>query len=72
MAKVRYMSVSEGERVGIFDYPNFHKSVSIAGMKKYVYGKDALLVRCGDWIYHVPADIYNKANLGIYRRRSNG
>ena len=37
MAKVRYMSVSEGERVGIFDYPNFHKSGSIRRMRKHYY-----------------------------------
>lgn len=62
MAKVRYMSVSEGERVGIFDYPNFHKSGSIRGMKKRYYGENALLVRCGDWIYNVPAEIYYQAH----------
>lgn len=35
------------------DFPNFHKSGSITGMKKLYYGKDALLVRCGDYIYNV-------------------
>ena len=32
---------------------------SIAGMKK-IYGKEALLVRCGSWIYNVTSkpDIY--------------
>ena len=55
MAKVRRMTIK------IFDYPNFHKSGSIAGMKKHVYGKDALLVRCGGWIYKVPEEIYNQA-----------
>lgn len=61
MAKVRRMTIEEGVKVKIFDYPNFHKSGSIAGMKKYVYGKDALLVRCGSWIYNVPEEIYNQA-----------
>ena len=62
MAKVKRMSIAEGEKVEIFNYPNFHKSGSIAGMKKYYYGKDALLVRCGQWIYHVPKSIYNLAH----------
>jgi hypothetical protein len=35
------------------DFPNFHKSGSIKGMKKLYYGNDALLVRCGDYIYNV-------------------
>lgn len=33
--------------------PNFHKSGSIRGMKKLYYGKDALLVKCGQYIYNV-------------------
>ena len=40
----------DGERIGISRFPNFHKSGSIAGMKRLYYGKNALLVRCGSWI----------------------
>ena len=43
----------DGERIGISRFPNFHKSGSIAGMKRLYYGKNALLVRCGRWIYNV-------------------
>lgn len=35
------------------NFPNFHKSGSIRGMKKHFYGKDALLIRCGNYIYNV-------------------
>jgi len=55
------MRVSEGERLGLGKFPNFHKSGSIRGMKNMYYGKEALLVRSGDWIYKVPSKIYNKA-----------
>lgn len=41
-------------------YPNFHKSGSIRGMKERFYGKDAMLVRCGSYIYNVPKKVYNK------------
>lgn len=41
-------------------YPNFHKTGSIRGMKKLYYGKEATLIKCGSYIYHVPMDIYNK------------
>jgi len=34
-------------------FPNFHKSGSIIGMKKLYYDKNALLVKCGDYIYNV-------------------
>lgn len=60
--RVKYMYVKDGERVNISQYPNFHKSGSIAGMKKLYYGDDALLVRCGEWIYNVPQEIYDRAH----------
>lgn len=63
MPRVKYLRVSEGERVKISDFPNFHKTGSIKGMKRRVYGKNALLVRCGDYIYNVTRkpDIYHQA-----------
>ena len=60
MPKVKNMTLAEGGMNHIFDYPNFHKSGSIKGMKNY-YGKDALLVRCGSYIYNV------SMNPAIYR-----
>ena len=50
--KVRRITKEEGKRVNISRFPNFHKSGSIRGMKKY-YGVAALLVRCGSDIYNV-------------------
>lgn len=41
---------------GISSFPNFHISGSIAGMKKLFYGRDALLVRCGRFIYNVSSE----------------
>jgi len=35
---------------------HLHKSGSISGMKKLYYSKDALLVRCGNWIYNVSSE----------------
>lgn len=55
----------DGERIDISRFPNFHKSGSIAGMKRLYYGKNALLVRCGRWIYNVssePEIYYNLAH----------
>lgn len=60
--RVRTLYVSDGKRLHIDNYPNFHKSGSIKGMKEKFYGKDALLVRCGDFIYNVPAEIYYQAH----------
>ncbi|GIV43947.1 MAG: hypothetical protein KatS3mg035_1070 [Bacteroidia bacterium] len=52
--RVRNLSV---RHKGLVDkFPNFHKSGSISGMKKLYYGKGALLVRCGSYIYNVSSD----------------
>ena len=59
--KVKRMSLVEGMDTHIFDYPNFHKSGNVKGMKEKYYGKDALLVQCGNYIYNVPQEIYDKA-----------
>ena len=61
MVRTKTLTVKQGEKVNISEYPNFHKSGSILGMKKQYYGKDALLVRCGSYIYNVTA------NPKIYR-----
>ncbi len=61
--RVKFMTVEQGESYGISRCPNFHKSGSVAGMKKLLYGKDALLVRCGSYIYNVSdrPEIYDYA-----------
>lgn len=53
MPRVRYLPVAEGRSAGIEAFPNFDKSGSVIGMKKKYYGEDALLVRCGSYIYNV-------------------
>ena len=56
--KVKNLSVEKGKACNISNFPNFHKSGSIRGMKKLYCGKNAMLVRCGEYIYNVTADIY--------------
>ena len=51
-------SSEENERM-LSIFPNFHKSGYIKLMKKLYYGKDALLVRCGNYIYKVTEEFYN-------------
>lgn len=40
-------------------YPNFSASGSIRGMKALYYGKNALLIRSGSYIYNVPKEVYD-------------
>lgn len=51
--RVKYLSVSRGKAIHIEMFPNFHASGSVKGMKKMFYNKDALLVRCGNYVYNV-------------------
>jgi len=53
MARVKYLTVAKGKRLGIDNFPNFSATGSIVRMKEKYYGKDALLVRCGSYIYNV-------------------
>lgn len=62
MSRIKYLSATRGQKVHIEQYPNFHKSGSIKGMKEKYYGKNAMLVRCGDYIYNVPQRIYDMAD----------
>lgn len=62
MSRVKYLSVTRWQKVHIEQYSNFHKSGSIKGMKEKYYGKNAMLVRCGDYIYNVPQRIYDMAD----------
>ena len=53
-----------GKASDLCDFPNFHKSGSIIGMKKIYYGKNALLVKSGNYIYNVtdaPEIYYEKS-----------
>lgn len=53
---MRTMTIEEGKQVNISRFPNFHKSGNITGMKRLYYGIDALLVRCGSFIYNVTSE----------------
>lgn len=61
MPRVKYMNKQQKERYHLDEYPNFSVTGSIAGMKEKYYGKNALLVRSGSWIYKVPPFIYDRA-----------
>jgi len=64
MPGVIYMKVEQGKKYNIDQYPNFHYTGSIKGMKKMYYGKNACLIRCGQYIYKVPPEMYYKYRYG--------
>ena len=58
MPRVRYMNAEQKKQYCLSKYPNFSASGSVRGMKEKYYGKDALFVRSGSYIYKVPPKIY--------------
>ena len=64
--RVKTLSVADGKRYGISKYPNISTTGSIVGWRKQMgkYGKTALMVRCGSYIYNVSAAprIYDAAH----------
>lgn len=53
--RVKYLRVEDGKRLRIDEFPNFSATGSVTGMRKRYYGNEALLVRCGSYIYNVSA-----------------
>lgn len=62
--RVKTIYVKDKERLKLDTFPNFSRTGSINGMRKLYYGNNALLVRCGSFIYNVTSqpEIYNEAH----------
>ena len=50
-----------GNALNLSKFPNFSATGSIIGMKRKYYGMDAMLIQCGNYIYNVDEETYNKA-----------
>lgn len=57
--KTKTLPAKDCDKFNLSLYPNFSKNGSIKGMKALYYGKNAMLVKCGNYIYNVPASVYN-------------
>lgn len=63
--RTKYIKVKDAKRLNLDQFPNFSANGSIKGMKDKFYGKNALLVKSGGWIYNVtskPEIYYNNAH----------
>ena len=61
--KLKYLSGLDGEKCRIDNFPNFHSTGSISGMKKLYYGESALLVKCGSYIFNVTSEPHIYHNI---------
>lgn len=63
MARKKYLYKKDADRLNMSRFPSFHVTGSIKGMKDKFYGKDALLVQSGEWIYNVKEEEYIYYNI---------
>ena len=61
MKDERFLKTDEQtyELLQLTNFPNFHASGSIEGMRARYYGEDAYLVHAGNFIYHVDEDTFH-------------
>jgi len=50
------ISAGQSEKLNLDRFPNFNRSGSIKGMRAKHYGKKALLLRCGQYIYNCSSE----------------
>lgn len=62
MSKTIYASAKKLKARGIdlSGYPSAGPNPSIKGMKELYWGKNALVVKSGAYIYKVPGDVYGR------------
>ena len=65
MARRKTLTKDEAISLGVnlSRFPGFSATGSITGMKRLYYGEDALLVRCGGFIYHVGNATHNGKSI---------
>jgi len=64
--KVLYLRREHADKFGLRNFPSFHRSGSVRGMKMIYYGKDALLIRSGSYIYKVTPEVYEQVKNRAY------
>ena len=60
MKKYKYVPVTPHNERILSEYPNAGPYPNVTGMRKLYWGKDALLVRSGAYVYHVPFDVFTR------------
>lgn len=60
--KYKELPAGQSDKLNLDRFPNFHRSGSVKVMRKKYYGKDALLLRCGNYIYNCSSEpeFFNK------------
>lgn len=58
---LRYLSISEGKRLHIDSYASWGPNPNVTGIRKLYNLNDAMLVKCGQYVYKVNWNIYCQA-----------
>lgn len=60
MKKYKYVPATPHNQRILEQYPNAGPRPNIKGMRKLYWGDDALLIRCGAYVYKVPYEVFTR------------
>lgn len=60
MQKYKYVPSTEHNHNILSKFPNAGPHPNIAGMRNLYWGKDALLIKCGSYVYKVDYKTFNR------------
>ena len=60
MQKYKYVRNTQHNYDILKDFPNAGPRPNIAGMRKLYWGKDALLIKCGQYVYKVNYETFTR------------
>lgn len=58
MKKYLYVPATKRNKNILSKFPNAGPSCNVKGMRNLFWGKDALLIKCGAYVYHVDCDTF--------------
>ena len=60
MSKYKYVPSNEHNYNILKDFPSAGPHANVAGMRKLYWGKDAYIIKCGQYIYKVTYETFTR------------
>lgn len=61
MGKIKYTSVKNYNRLSLGAFPSAGPGASVKGMRDKYWGRDAYILKCGQYFYKVDSDTFYRA-----------
>lgn len=56
--KYKYVSTRHYYRLRLYNFPSAGPGANVAGVRKQYWGNEALIIKCGSYIYKVDAETF--------------